>query len=212
MINVHHYYYYDLCLQHYTTPFHILCTASDTLSLQTPQTRFSPVGSFAFSVFGPSTWNGLLIPFWKKKHTSLGSFQSNLSLTCVTCAQYCVHQASQLCHIYVSKSGGCFVRIGNETWEKYETLICQKLQPFDFILQKKKKKKKAEKKLKNWFRNKEVMGIQRQWLYVWWQSRKNSWRQELLHSRIAGNKRVKLFVNCISCTHVCGHLCFTEMK
>ena len=146
MINVHHYYYYDLCLQHYTTPFHILCTASDTLSLQTPQTRFSPVGSFAFSVFGPSTWNGLLIPFWKKKHTSLGSFQSNLSLTCVTCAQYCVHQASQQCHIYVSKSGGCFVRIGNETWEKYETLICQKLQPFDFILQKKKKKSRKKAK------------------------------------------------------------------
>ena len=64
--------------------------------------------------------------------------------------QYCVHQASHRCHIYVSKSGGCFVRRGNETWKKYETLICRKLQPFDFILQKKKKKQK------NWFRNKEV--------------------------------------------------------
>ena len=46
------------CLQLYT-PSRSLRSASDTLSFQIPRTRLSTVGSRAFSVFGPSTWNDL---------------------------------------------------------------------------------------------------------------------------------------------------------
>ena len=46
------------CL-HLCTPSCTLRSASDTLSLQIPRTRLSTVGSRAFSVLGPSTWNDL---------------------------------------------------------------------------------------------------------------------------------------------------------
>ena len=49
------------CLQPYT-PSRALRSASDTLSLQSPRTRHSTVGSRTFSVFSPSTWNVLPIP------------------------------------------------------------------------------------------------------------------------------------------------------
>ena len=52
------------CLQPYTLS-HTLHSASHTLtwvSLQIPCTRLSTVGSCAFSVFGPSTWNDLPLP------------------------------------------------------------------------------------------------------------------------------------------------------
>ena len=51
-------------------------SASDTLSPQIPRTRLSTVGSCAFSVFGPFTWNDLPLPLWQKP--SLDSFRSNL--------------------------------------------------------------------------------------------------------------------------------------
>ena len=41
----------------------LLRSASDTLSLQIPRTKLSTVGSRAFSVSGPSTWNVLQFPF-----------------------------------------------------------------------------------------------------------------------------------------------------
>ena len=63
------------CLQLYTPP-RTLRSASDTLSLQIPRTRLSTVGSRAFSVFGPSTWNDLPLPLRQKP--SLDSFRSNL--------------------------------------------------------------------------------------------------------------------------------------
>ena len=63
------------CLQLYT-PSRTLRSASDTLSLQIPRTRLSTVGSRAFSVFGPSTWNDLPLPLRQKP--SLGSFKHNL--------------------------------------------------------------------------------------------------------------------------------------
>ena len=63
------------CLQLYT-PSRTPRSASDTLSLQIPRTRHSTVGSRAFSVFGPSTWNDLPLPLRQKP--SLDSFKSNL--------------------------------------------------------------------------------------------------------------------------------------
>ena len=63
------------CLQLYT-PSHTLRSASDTLSLQTARTRLSTVGSRAFSVFGPSTWNDLHLALRQKP--SLDSFKCNL--------------------------------------------------------------------------------------------------------------------------------------
>ena len=62
------------CLQLYT-PSRTLRSASDTLSLQIPRTRLSTVGSRAFSVFGPSTWNDLALPLRQKP--SLDSFRCN---------------------------------------------------------------------------------------------------------------------------------------
>ena len=65
---------------HFTTPSctfpERLRSASDTLSLQIPRTRLSTVGSCAFSVFGPSTWNDLPLPLRQKP--SMDSFKSNL--------------------------------------------------------------------------------------------------------------------------------------
>ena len=58
------------------TPSRSLRSDSGTLSLQTPRTRLCTVGSRAFSVFGPSTWNDLPLPLRQKP--SLGSFRSNL--------------------------------------------------------------------------------------------------------------------------------------
>ena len=52
-------------ISHYT-PSCTLHSASDTLSLQIPHTKLSTVGSCAFSVFGPSTWNGLALPLHQK--------------------------------------------------------------------------------------------------------------------------------------------------
>ena len=63
------------CHQHYT-PSRTLRSASDTLSLQIPRIRLSTVGSRAFSVFGPSTWNDLPLPLRQK--LSLDSFKWNL--------------------------------------------------------------------------------------------------------------------------------------
>ena len=63
------------CLQLYT-PSCALHSASDTLSLQIPHTRLSPIGSRAFSVFSPSVWNDLPLPLWQK--LSLDSFKCNL--------------------------------------------------------------------------------------------------------------------------------------
>ena len=63
------------CLPFYT-PSRTLRSASDTLSLQIPRTRLSTVGSRAFSVFGPSTWNDLPLPLRQKP--SLDSFKCNL--------------------------------------------------------------------------------------------------------------------------------------
>ena len=63
------------CLQLYT-PSRTLRSASDTLSLQIPCTRLSTVGSRAFSVFGPSTWNDL--PLHLRQKPSLDSFKLNL--------------------------------------------------------------------------------------------------------------------------------------
>ena len=62
------------CL-HLYTPSRTLCPTSDILSLQIPHTRLSTVGSCAFSVFGPFTWNGLPLPLGKKP--SLNFFKSN---------------------------------------------------------------------------------------------------------------------------------------
>ena len=73
--------------------------------------------------------------------------------------------------IYVLKSGDYFVRTGNEI---STTLNWWKLEPFDFILQKKMQKKK------NWFRNKEAVCLVPE-----------SEKQELLHSRTAGAEWVK---------------------
>ena len=58
------------------TPSRTLRSSSDTLSLQVPRTRLSTVGSRAFSVFGPSTWNDLPLPLRQKP--SLDSFKRNL--------------------------------------------------------------------------------------------------------------------------------------
>ena len=63
------------CLQLYT-PSRTLRSASDTLNLQIPCTRLSTVGSRAFSVFGPSTWNDL--PLHLRQKPSLDSFKLNL--------------------------------------------------------------------------------------------------------------------------------------
>ena len=63
------------CLQLYTLS-RTLRSASDTPSLQIPRARLSTVGSRAFSVFGPSTWNDLLLPLRQKP--SPDSFNSNL--------------------------------------------------------------------------------------------------------------------------------------
>ena len=63
------------CRQLYT-PFRILRSTSNTLSLQIPRTRLSIVGSRPFSVFDPSTWNDL--PFPLRQKPSLDSFKSNL--------------------------------------------------------------------------------------------------------------------------------------
>ena len=56
-----------------------LRSASDTLSLQIPQARLSTVGSRAFSVFGPSTWNDPPLPV--RHNPSLGSFRSDLKMS-----------------------------------------------------------------------------------------------------------------------------------
>ena len=58
------------------TPSRNVRSASDTLGLQIPCTRLSTAGSCAFSVFGPSTGNGLYLPLRQKP--SLDSFRSNL--------------------------------------------------------------------------------------------------------------------------------------
>ena len=63
------------CLPLYM-PSRTLRSASDTLSLQIPRTRLSTLGSRAFSVFGPSTWNDLPLPLRQKPF--LDSFKSNL--------------------------------------------------------------------------------------------------------------------------------------
>ena len=63
------------CLQLYT-PSRTFRSASDALSFQIPRTRLSTFGSWAFSVFGPSTWNVLSFPLRKKPY--LDSFKSNL--------------------------------------------------------------------------------------------------------------------------------------
>ena len=63
------------CLQLYT-PSRTLRSASDTLGLQIPRTRLSTVGSHAFSVFGPSTWNDL--PLHLRQKPSLDSLRFNL--------------------------------------------------------------------------------------------------------------------------------------
>ena len=63
------------CLQLYT-PSRTHHSTSDTLSLQIPCIRFFTVGSRAFSVFSPSTWNDLLLPLQQKP--PLDSFKSNL--------------------------------------------------------------------------------------------------------------------------------------
>ena len=63
------------CLQLYTLS-RTLLSAFNTLNLQITHTRLTTVGSRAFSVFGPSLWNDLLLPV-RKKH-SLDGFKSNL--------------------------------------------------------------------------------------------------------------------------------------
>ena len=63
------------CLQLYT-PSRTLRSSSGTPSLQIPRTRLATVGSRAFSVFGPSTWNDLPLP--RRQKPSLDSFKSNL--------------------------------------------------------------------------------------------------------------------------------------
>ena len=63
------------CLQLYT-PSRTRHSTSDTLSLQFPCIRLFTVGSRAFSVFSPSTWNDLHLPVQQKP--ALDSFKSNL--------------------------------------------------------------------------------------------------------------------------------------
>ena len=60
------------CLQLYTLS-RILRSASDTLSLQIPRARLSSVGSRAFSVFSPSTWNHLPLPLRQKRSLTLSN-------------------------------------------------------------------------------------------------------------------------------------------
>ena len=81
------------CLQLYK-PSCTLCSASDTLCLQIPYTtyRLSTVGSCAFSVFGPSTWNDLPLPLQQKP--SLDSFKPNLKTF--------LFQKQQTCHAFSS--------------------------------------------------------------------------------------------------------------
>ena len=74
------------CLQLYT-PSLTLRSASDTLSLQIPRTRLSTVGSRAFSVLGPSTWN-MTFPFlsdrnplWTHSNVNI-SFPQIVDLPC----------------------------------------------------------------------------------------------------------------------------------
>ena len=79
------------CFQLYT-PSRTLRSASDTLSLQTPRTRLSTVGSRASSVFGPSTWNDIPLPLLRKP--SLDSFNSN--------PKTFLFSKQQTCHVFRS--------------------------------------------------------------------------------------------------------------
>ena len=65
-----------LALYKLYTPSRSLRSDSGTLSLQIPRTRLCTVGSRAFSVFGPSTWNDPPLPLRQKP--SLDSFRSDL--------------------------------------------------------------------------------------------------------------------------------------
>ena len=89
------------CLQLYT-PSCTLRSASDTLSLQIPRTRLSTVGSRAFSLCGPSTWNDLPLPLRQKP--SLDSLKCNLNTffspklsTCHVSVPCCCLHPSQIC-------------------------------------------------------------------------------------------------------------------
>ena len=55
----------SLAVFNFTPRAVISALLSDTLSFQIPRTRLSTVGSCAFSVFGPSTWNDR--PFLSRK-------------------------------------------------------------------------------------------------------------------------------------------------
>ena len=72
------------------TPSRTLRSASDALGLLIPCSRLSTVGSRAFSVFGPSTWNDLPLPLRQK--LSIG-FKSNLKTflfpNLYTCHVFC---------------------------------------------------------------------------------------------------------------------------
>ena len=91
-INVSRPYLCD-CFQLYT-PSRTLRSASDTLSLQIPRTRLSAVGSRAFSVFCPPTWNDLPLPLPLRQKLSLESFKDNLKTP--------LFPNLQTCHVFRS--------------------------------------------------------------------------------------------------------------
>ena len=81
----------------------ILCSASDTLSLQISRTSLSTVGARAFSVFFPSAWNDLPLPLRRKP--SLDSvkpkniyFPETIDAPCFPfCTAVFIHRMSCLC-------------------------------------------------------------------------------------------------------------------
>ena len=71
----------------------VLCSTSDTLSLQIPCTMLP----CTFSIFGPSTWNEFPLPLWQKP--SLGSFRSkNISFPKIVDLPYFLFHADVFIH------------------------------------------------------------------------------------------------------------------
>ena len=129
-------------------------------------------------------------------------------------SQYCPHEASCRCDIYVPKSGDYFVRMGNERPTKTLKSLTENLWTI-FLFWKRKWKKK--KKPKNWFRKliRNLRAFKDCDCIRLVPVRKNSWRQELLHSRTAGAERVNVLPSlslCVVCLLVCLFVNLPQLK
>ena len=106
--------------------------------------------------------------------------RTSLTLRHTILSQYCAHQVSRRCHIYVPKSADYFVRIVNEG----SITLDENVNHFTLFLGKSERIGYKIRKVRTFKDSDCTFGTR---------VRKNSCRQEMLYSRTAGVERVKVW-------------------